>query len=73
MFIIYLIKDKYVKNKHTKLSYSYELRGDHPPETSHCGEPAISLHSHTVSLVQWVNPFLPIIRDPGLIPRGVLM
>jgi hypothetical protein len=35
-----------------------------------CGEPAISLHSHTVSLVQWVNPLLPIIRDPGSIPRG---
>ncbi len=26
-----------------------------------CGEPAISLHSHTVSLVQWVNPLLPVI------------
>ncbi len=28
---------------------------------------------HTVSLVLWVNPLLPVIRDPGLIPRGVLM
>jgi hypothetical protein len=38
-----------------------------------CGEPAISLHSYTVSLVQWVNPLLPVMRDPGSIPRGVLM
>jgi hypothetical protein len=38
-----------------------------------CGEPAISLHSHTVSLVQWVNPLLPLMRDPGSIPRGVFM
>ncbi len=37
------------------------------------GEPAISLHTYTVSLVQWVNPLLPIMRDPGSIPRGVLM
>ncbi len=37
------------------------------------GEPAISLHSYTVSLVQWVNPLLPVMRDLGSIPRGVLM
>ncbi len=37
-----------------------------------CGEPVISLHSYTVSLVQWVNPLLPIMRDPGSIPRGYL-
>ncbi len=35
-----------------------------------CGEPAISLHSHTVSLVQWVNPLLHVMTDPGSIPRG---
>ncbi len=34
---------------------------------------AISVHSHTVSLVQRVDPLLPIMRDPGSIPRGVLM
>jgi hypothetical protein len=36
------------------------------------GEPAISLHSYTVSLVQWVNPLLPAMRNQGSIPRGVL-
>jgi hypothetical protein len=36
-------------------------------------EPAISLHSHHVSLVQWTNPVLPITRDLGSIPLGVLM
>jgi hypothetical protein len=30
--------------------------------------PAISLYSYTVSLVQWVNPLLPVMRDPGSIP-----
>ncbi len=38
---------------------------------SDCGDPAISLHSYTVSLVQWVNPLLPVMRDPGSIPGGV--
>ncbi len=28
---------------------------------------------HTVSLVHCVNPLLPVMRDPGSIPRGVLM
>ncbi len=37
-----------------------------------CGESAISQHSHTVWLVQWVNPLLTVMRDPGSIPRGVL-
>ncbi len=31
------------------------------------------MHSHTVSVVQWVNPLLPVLRDPRSIPRGVLM
>jgi hypothetical protein len=35
-----------------------------------CGEPAISLHSNKVSLVQWVTRFLPIMRDPDPTPRG---
>ncbi len=30
-----------------------------------CGEPAISLHSDHVSLVQWTTRLLPIMRDPG--------
>jgi hypothetical protein len=38
-----------------------------------CGEPAISLHSHHVSLVQWTTRLLPVMRDPGSFPRGVLM
>jgi hypothetical protein len=38
-----------------------------------CGEPAISLHSHTVPLVQWSTRLLPVMRDLGSIPRGVLM
>ncbi len=39
----------------------------------HCGEPAISLHPHHVSLVQWTTRLLPVMRDPGSIARGVLM
>ncbi len=39
----------------------------------YCGEPAISLHSYTVPLVQWSTRLLPVRRDPGSIPRGVLM
>ncbi len=35
-----------------------------------CGEPAISLHSHHVSLVQWTNPLLPVTRDLGSNPLG---
>ncbi len=35
-----------------------------------CGEPAISLHSHHVSLVQWTTRLLPVIREPGSKPRG---
>jgi hypothetical protein len=35
-----------------------------------CGEPAISLHSHHVSLVQWTTCLLPITRDPGTSPLG---
>ncbi len=31
-------------------------------------EPAISLHSHHVSLVQWTTCLLPVIRDPGSNP-----
>jgi hypothetical protein len=38
-----------------------------------CGEPAISLHSYPVPLVQWSTRFLPVMRDPGSIPRGVHM
>ncbi len=30
-------------------------------------------YSHTVSPVQWVNPLIPVMRDPGSISRGVLM
>ncbi len=35
-----------------------------------CGEPAIPLHSHHVSLVQWTTRLLPIARDPGSNPLG---
>ncbi len=38
-----------------------------------CGEPAISLHSDHVSLVQWTAHFLPVTRDPGSKPLGGLM
>ncbi len=47
---------------------TYTAAGGEP-----CGEPTISLHSHTVSLLQWVNPLLPFMMDPGSIPRGVIM
>ncbi len=35
-----------------------------------CGEPAISLHSHHVSVVQWTTRLLPITRDPASNPQG---
>jgi hypothetical protein len=35
-----------------------------------CGEPAISLHSHHVSLVQCTTRLLPVTRDPGSNPLG---
>ncbi len=35
-----------------------------------CAEPAISLHSYTVPLVQWSTRLLPVMRDPGSIPMG---
>jgi hypothetical protein len=35
-----------------------------------CGEPAISLHSHHVSLVQWTTCLLPVTRDSGSNPLG---
>jgi hypothetical protein len=38
-----------------------------------CGEPAISLHSHHVSLVQWTTCLLPLTRDPASKPMGGLM
>ncbi len=38
-----------------------------------CGESAISLHSHHVSLVQWTTRLLPVMRDTGSNRRGVLM
>jgi hypothetical protein len=38
-----------------------------------CGEPAISLHSYHVSLVHGTTRLLPDMRDPGSIPRGVLV
>jgi hypothetical protein len=38
----------------------------------YCGDPAISLHSYTVPLIQWSTRLLPVMRDPGSIPRGVL-
>jgi hypothetical protein len=38
-----------------------------------CGEPMISLHSHTVPLVQWSTCLLPVMTYLGSIPWGVLM
>jgi hypothetical protein len=35
-----------------------------------CGDPAISLHSHYVSLVQWTTRLLPVMSDPGSNPGG---
>ncbi len=48
-------------------------RGDHYWLTIYCGDPAISLHSYTVLLVQWSNHLLPVMRDLGSIPRRVLI
>jgi hypothetical protein len=33
-------------------------------------EPAISLHSHHVSLVQWITCLLPVIKDSSSNPLG---
>jgi hypothetical protein len=38
-----------------------------------CEERAISLHLHHVLLVQWTTRLLPVMRDPGSIPRGIFM
>jgi hypothetical protein len=38
-----------------------------------CGEPAISMHSYTVPLVQWSTRLLPVLRGPGSVSRGVFM
>ncbi len=38
-----------------------------------CRGPAISLHSYHVSLVQWTTCLLPVMRDPGSNPQGVLV
>ncbi len=38
-----------------------------------CGEPAISLHSHHVSLLQWTTRLLPVTRDQVQNPWGGLM
>jgi hypothetical protein len=35
-------------------------------------EPAISLHSHHVSLVQWTTHLLPVMKDPVQCPRGYI-
>ncbi len=35
-----------------------------------CWETAISLHSHHVSLVQWITHLLPVTRDPDSNPLG---
>jgi hypothetical protein len=37
-----------------------------------CLDPAISLHAHYVSLVQWTTRLLPVSRDPGSNPWGDL-
>jgi hypothetical protein len=40
-------------------------------ERQHCGEPAISLHSHHVSLVQWTTYlFASRPEGPGFNPQG---
>ncbi len=47
-----------------------------PPHTNtcvkiiQCGEPAVSLHSHHVSLIQWSTRLLPVMRDLGSNPQG---
>ncbi len=53
---------------------TFHLRIPRFPSPSYsCGEPAISLHSHHVSLVQWITRLLRVIRDPGSNPqRGYL-
>jgi hypothetical protein len=38
--------------------------------TATCGEPAISLHFHHVSLVQWTTRLLRVTRNPGSKPLG---
>ncbi len=61
---------------HTRCRSSFRLHNRHSRLLGEpCGEPEISLHSHTVSLVQWVTRLLPVMRDQGSIPRetGILL
>ncbi len=51
------------RDSNSKLGH-YQIRN--------CGEPAISVHSYTVPLVQWFTRLLPVMRDPGSIHRGYL-
>jgi hypothetical protein len=48
-----------------EIKWDYHIVG-----TRACGEPAISLHSHHVSLVQWTTCLLPVTMDPGSNPLG---
>jgi hypothetical protein len=41
-----------------------------PVDRAPCGDPAISLHSYHVSLVQWTTRLLHVMRDPGSKPQG---
>jgi hypothetical protein len=49
------------------------IQNIHAEIQKYYGEPAISLYSHHVPLVQWTTRLLPVLRDPISIPRGVLM
>jgi hypothetical protein len=69
--ILLLALSRYIVNPDVirslaSLSFSGSAAGGVP-----WGEPAISLHSHHVSLVQWTTCLLPVMRDPG--ETGILL
>ncbi len=55
------------------LMHNYEASSITIDKVWQCREPAIFFHSHHVSLVQWTNPLLPVIRSWVQISWEVLM
>ncbi len=59
--------------KNTRVGFDlcfYFQKTEHLFHLYFCEEPAISLHTHHVLLVQWTTCLLPVMRDPGSNPQG---
>ncbi len=58
---------------HARCSSSFQLHNRESAAGGEpCGEPAISLHFHHVSMVQWTTCLLPVTRTEVQIPGGYL-